>query len=165
MKIELAGLLLVGIALASAAVPEAPTLAGATGADASWLKEANTVEGAELSASELAVLRAQRDDVYGYAREMVDDHARSDREIAEIASSLGLGLAKLPADPEFESTSAPRFDAAYLRNQVKSHEQAAELFERGARSANPRIQTFAARRLPTIRRHLAEARRLASTPR
>ena len=53
------------------------------------------------------------------------------------------------------------FDTLYIEQQIKAHEEAANLFDKYAeRGENQALKQFAANILPTIKRHLEEARKL-----
>jgi len=146
------------------ASPMAPKAAPAKAwsSDVSWLKEADTAGNAEVAAANLALTKAQRADVKAFAQKMVDDHTAANKELADIATKMGVALpAKKPAEHGLDSKSGADFDAAYLKQQVSDHEKAEKLFEKAAKAHDEDIRAFAAKTLPTIREHLAEARKLA----
>lgn len=55
------------------------------------------------------------------------------------------------------------FDAKYIQMMIDDHDKAIALFEKGAKVADPAIKAFAAKQLPTLRKHLNEAVRLSKT--
>ncbi len=48
------------------------------------------------------------------------------------------------------------FDSTYTQMMIDDHKNAIILFERGAQSSDPKIKTFAAKHLPTLRNHLMQ---------
>lgn len=134
------------------------------GADVSWLKDADTSGNAEVASAQLAISKAQRADVRAYAQEMADAHTSANHEIADIATKLGVALpAEKPKEHGLDTVKDADFDAAYLKAQIKEHEGAEKLFEKGVKSKNADIRAFAEKTLPTVRKHLADAKRLAGS--
>jgi putative membrane protein len=59
-----------------------------------------------------------------------------------------------------EGLSGAAFDRAYLQEMVEHHEKDVQEFERAVQSGNAQLRAFAERTLPTLRRHLQQARQL-----
>lgn len=60
-------------------------------------------------------------------------------------------------------TSGADFDTRYIEMMIDDHDKAIALFEKGAKVADPEIKAFAAKHLPTLRKHLNEAVRLSKS--
>ena len=162
MKLVTATVIL-GAALACAVSAAAPKAMAAKpkSADITWLKSADTAGNAEVAEADIALTKAQRPDVRAFAQKMHDDHLAANKEVAAIAVKLGILLpAKAPSTGRLDKAATDKFDADYVKAQVKAHEEAKELFEKGAKSANSDIRDFATKTLPTIEEHLAEAKKL-----
>lgn len=170
MKIAKSSLLIAGMLSACAVVAWADQGAGGAttakpkNAEVSWLTDADTAGNAEVAAAQLALTKAQRADVRAFAQRMVDDHAKANKEIADLATKKGVVLAAAKPSKDLDSTTGAAFDAAYLKAQVKDHEAAEKLYEKGAKSSDADIRAFAEKTLPTVREHLAEVRRLVAIP-
>lgn len=62
---------------------------------------------------------------------------------------------------QLHSLRGGAFDEAYSKMMVDDHQEDIAEFENEARNGrNPRLKAFAAKTLPTLRRHLAMARQM-----
>lgn len=124
----------------------------------------------ELAAARLALAQAESPEVVAFAEEMIDAHTRTTVELLPLADDLGVTPTSdgSPADgillSELRGLSGAEFDAAYLEQQVRAHEDAVTVFT----LAQPTLEdaglaAFAERTLPVLREHLEEARALAGS--
>ncbi len=120
---------------------------------------------AEIQTSEIAETRAINPEVKEFARMMVKDHTASLEKLRAASSAYQLPTAadqSLQEDVNaLRNADADSFDRKYLDMQEKMHERAVELFETYAEDgADPSLDLYAQSTLPTIRKHLAEVRRI-----
>ncbi|MGE5505067.1 MAG: DUF4142 domain-containing protein [Actinomycetota bacterium] len=126
---------------------------------------------AEIALSEVALGRSTTPAVTEFARRMVAEHTALDEELRSLAAIRGMAPPAGPfddvaADAELlRDLPAEAFDAAYLARMVDDHEAAVALFARQAADFQaPELAALAARSLPMLRDHLAQARSLRDTP-
>jgi putative membrane protein len=139
--------------------------AGATGAK-SWIAKAAEAGLAEVTLGKLALERAQSPAVKEFAQRMVDDHSKSNEELMKIASNkrvtppAQLAEKHRKLQQELTKTQGADFDKKYMDGQVKDHQEAIALFEKGAKSKDPQVQQFASSQLPALKEHLAMAQKV-----
>jgi putative membrane protein len=123
---------------------------------------------AEVEAGRLAESNAADPQVKKYARQMVEDHGKANRELEVIASRKGVTLPKEP-DAEHQrilsdakARKGAQFDRAYVEQAaVKDHAAAKQVFEDAAKNAkDPDLRSFAQKSLPVIDHHLEMAQQL-----
>lgn len=123
---------------------------------------------AEVQMGNLGLQNAANADVKAYAQRMVSDHSTSNAELAQLATVKGLALAtELAGDAKsgldhLSGLSGAAFDKAYMQHMVADHEKAVAEFDRASTSVTDgEIRAFAAKNLPILREHLAQARAVA----
>jgi putative membrane protein len=118
---------------------------------------------AEVELAKLA-LKDGTSVVRSFAEKIIKDHTKANNELKAIAAKNNLEIsddatlmdrakAMIMSVRDGES-----FDEAYIKNQIKAHEEAIKLFESGSISDNTEIQAFARNTLPTLREHLQMAK-------
>lgn len=137
-----------------------------------FLTSAAHANAAELDASRLLLERSDDVDLKNFAQLLVREHGESQRQLKQLAATKRVNLPQ-GASPEDEKAldelrarSGEALNREYLqRFGVQSHRQSLALFERAANQArDPDVKRFAESMLPTLRRHLEMAERLARTP-
>ena len=138
--------------------------------DVTFVQTAAVAGTKEVALGELALQRSDRDDVEGFAQQMVTDHSAANEELMAIAGERKI---EVPATPSQQETAASAglgslegrsFDAAYVDQMVKDHEAAVALFEAQAASGtDPALVAFAEEKLPALRAHLEHARTLQNS--
>src|SRR6185369_8536724 len=107
--------------------------------------------------------------VQDFARRMVADHTKANRELEGLAKASQIPLPS-QLNPEhnrmrstLESTSADAFDLAYMQGQVVEHQKAVLLltWEVGQGQDAP-LQQWAAATLPVVLGHLEMAKTLVA---
>jgi putative membrane protein len=84
----------------------------------------------EIEAAQLANQKAQSSEVRGYATRFIDEHNGMQEKSRQLANRMNL-------QPELpQQLSGNDFDRAYIKYQVKMHEQAVSLLEKFANSAD-----------------------------
>ncbi|MDO8901066.1 MAG: DUF4142 domain-containing protein [Phenylobacterium sp.] len=121
----------------------------------------------EIRSSQLAVERAQHDDVKAFARKMVDAHTRTTQDLQTAVGATGQAIT-LPTTPDedvsrkvndLREANAADFDKKYIDMQVDAHQSALNLMQRYANDGDtPGLQAFAAATAPSIQQHLDEAK-------
>jgi putative membrane protein len=116
---------------------------------------------AEVIAGKLAASKGTTDAVRDFGMMMVKDHGAANKKLADLAKSKNIQLPQT-AGPDSMATmkslqvkDGPRFDAAYLADQVKAHEAAVQLLESeisGGQDAE--AKALAQEMLPTVKAHL-----------
>jgi len=122
----------------------------------------------EVESSKLALERAKNDKVKKFAQHMVDDHTKANKELMGLAQALKLTpeqkmSAKHQKEMDKLRDAKEDFDQAYMKAQVKGHEEAVSLFTaEGQGGTNPMLKAWATQTLPTLQMHLRMARETAS---
>lgn len=122
---------------------------------------------AEIENAKLALEKSKSTSVRTFAQKVITDHTAANAELGRIAGQKNL---KLSGDESLVAKAKnwaldlrdDSFDKAYAENQVTSHENSVELFERAAASDDAEIAAFARKTLPTLKAHLDAARNLVN---
>lgn len=119
---------------------------------------------AEVNLGNLAARRASSDDVKKFARHMVMDHTKANKELLSLADKKSLKAAeRMDAEHQEMARKLMRmkgaeFDRAYMQGQVKDHEVTIALFEAKAMGGgDDALKSWAKEKLPTLRMHLKMA--------
>jgi len=120
----------------------------------------------EIQSSQLALEQQPSTDVRAFAQQMIQDHTLAGKKMLAAAQKDGItpptGLApKEQAElDQLQATPADSFEAAYVSEQTKAHDEAVALFEsfsqNGKESA---LRAFAVDTLPTLKQHQTEVHR------
>ena len=147
------------LALVSCGVPSTPV----------FVEEAASSDLYEVAAGKLASEKGQSEAVKTFGRHMVEAHSKTTEALKAIVQSEKLAVT-LPTELTNKQQSMlnslaeakpEAFDPLYIEQQIKAHEEAADLFDKYAeRGENQALKQFAANILPTIKRHLEEAGKL-----
>ncbi len=123
----------------------------------------------EIYLGQLAAQRGSSEVVRRYGRQMVEEHARVNNELMQLACQLGVSLpANMGEDngarvEQLSRLSGTEFDRAYMQEMVNAHNQDIALFYRQAQIGQNRdLQLWASRRLPNLQEHLARARQMTA---
>lgn len=141
-----------------------------TMSDANVVAVLNTIDASELEAAQLAKQKAQSPEVRNYAARLVDEHTTMMAKNRQVASRINVQ----PENPALVSTlktthqenmeqlrqkSGQDFDRRYIDDQVLMHEQAVQLVEKTADSAeNSRLKQHLMQTRPDLQSHLSEAK-------
>ena len=125
---------------------------------------------AEIEASNLALQRAQNEQVRHFAQQLVTDHTAAANELQTLATSKNLTLPAAMTDKQRSDMtklgggSGADFDRDYMKMMVKDHDRMAKMLSREAdRNADADVKAFAARTLPVVQGHLTMARSLSDS--
>lgn len=118
----------------------------------------------EIEAARLALEKSQTERVKNYARQMIEDHATINRELRQIARNKGYemsdeaDLLSKTQEMLLNLRETQAFDAAYIRQQITSHEQALELYRKAADFDDFDVSNFAMKTRPKLEKHLQMAK-------
>jgi putative membrane protein len=132
----------------------------------------NAAEGgiAEVDAGQLAQQKADNPDLKDFGAMMVKDHSAANAKLQAIAASQNVKLPssasimQIASKKELQMMSGDSFDKAYIKDQIKAHEDTMELFKKEiATGKDPQARDFASATLPTVQAHLAKIKQIAAS--
>jgi putative membrane protein len=122
---------------------------------------------AQIALGQVAVQQGKTQRLRDFGQKMVDDHAKADDRLKQIASRAGVSLSTEPTDEQkatedrLWATFEHEFDRAYLEQVKRSQRQAISAFRDEARHGRDRaLKSFAKSMLPTLQ----QQKSLASRP-
>jgi putative membrane protein len=135
--------------------------------DKKFLQNAAIGDTVEVELGKLAVQKASSDAVKQFAQKMVDDHTKANEELKQIASKANINVPD-SLDSKHQSRvdklsklSGTEFDRAYIKDQLKDHQQDVKEFQNEAENGNhEEVKNFASKTLPTLQEHLSMAKDL-----
>lgn len=114
----------------------------------------------EVQSSELAGDKAQSAEVKEFAKQMVKDHGKANKELEKLGGKLGANVPKeLDAKhtqslQKLEGLKGAEFDASYVQAQRAAHKEAVGLFQaQSSARGNPELAAWAQKTLPTLKEH------------
>jgi putative membrane protein len=125
-----------------------------------FMKAASQGGLAEVEMGKLAAAKATDPEVKKFAQMMIDDHTKANTELKAVAAKKSVTL---PADlgthqsdlDDLKGKSGADFDKTYVKLMLNDHKEDVEEFEsQAAKSADPDVKAFAAKTLPTLKKHL-----------
>jgi putative membrane protein len=149
---------------------------GATGGTVSTLSEAEKtfvmrtgIAGmAEVAAGKSAIDKATAADVKAFATRMVADHTKANEELKGFVMNKGVALPTELDDAHksmaatLDKSSGAAFDHAYIQAMIADHEKAVSDFETmSTQATDPDLKTWVTKTLPTLREHLAMAKKMS----
>ncbi len=159
-----AALLVLGCVFAIAQMANNSTSGKLSASDQKFMKEAAQGGQAEVELGQLAQQKAESPDVKAFGERMVNDHAKANDQLKQVASEKGVTLPD-QADAQdnaekarLEKMSGAQFDKAYMNYMVADHKKDVADFKKEAAHANdPDLKNFAQTTLPTLESHLQQA--------
>jgi putative membrane protein len=143
-----------------------PALAAAPTSDADFLQQAARTEFNEAQMGQLAIERSSNRGVKKLGRMLIDDHAATGQEAAQLADPLQVSLPTNPTEEQQETYRSlsgledRAFDKAFVEAVIKSSRGAIDEYEAEAQSGDAEIAAYADEALPLLQRHLEMARML-----
>lgn len=129
--------------------------------DKTFLKNAAAGGLAEVELGKLAAGKGSTDGVKQFGQRMVEDHSKANELLKQVAGRESIAVpdsldAKAQARVDkLAKLSGAQFDRAYIKDQVKDHEQDVREFQLEAENGlDPDVKHFAAQTLPTLKEHL-----------
>lgn len=118
----------------------------------------------EIALAKQAEAKSSSPDVKNFARKIIEDHTKADRQLKQIAREGGFKLPDTLSSAgqkelqKFSRLTGSKFDKAYIKFAVKDHRKATATFASEAnQGTDPSLKTFASNTLPTLRQHLSMA--------
>jgi putative membrane protein len=136
------------------------------GSDVEFVQKAANGGMLEVKLGEHAVRNAASADVRAFGQRMVDDHGKAGAELDALAKKEGIAVpTELDAEhakmaKELLAQAGPAFDRNYMKMMVADHEKAVAAFRAEGKDGKTDIDLWAAKTLPTIESHLAQAREI-----
>jgi putative membrane protein len=135
----------------------------------SFLDFAAKVNQSEILGGVAAEKKAQAPAVAAFARLMVLDHMELESQLSSLADMVSVQLPSGPSEQanqemsSLKGMSGAQFDAQYMQDMVKGHEQAVQKFEgEQSKAQNPAVAAYTATALPILKQHLAVAKAIES---
>jgi putative membrane protein len=122
---------------------------------------------AEVELGKLAQQKTRNTQVKDFAAMMIRDHTKAAAELKTVAANANIDLSKVDADMDHGKDTRDRlaklsgmeFDREYMKTMVDEHEKAVDAVEDKANKAdNDHVKQWAAKTLPTLKKHLEEAK-------
>jgi putative membrane protein len=152
------------MALAAASVLALAAPARAADSDADFVARAASDGMLEVELGQHAAKNAMDPAVRHFGEMMAADHAKAGQELKAAAAKVGItvpaemGDAQQMEKSELLAKQGEAFDFAYMDAMVDAHEKAIDHFRAQATQDETEIDRFAARTLPTLQKHLTEAK-------
>ncbi|HLH30305.1 MAG TPA: DUF4142 domain-containing protein [Terriglobia bacterium] len=150
----------------SAPVATANTL---TGADRDFVKQAEKDNLQERVLGRMAQEQSQNNDVKSYGKMLVKDHNDALQQLVDLMNKNGMPQPKtLPEErtdaiKKMEGLKGAAFDKEFVNMMVEDHQKAIDLFQKEANTAqNSDVRDYAKDVLPTLQKHLKDAKNLLS---
>jgi putative membrane protein len=136
---------------------------------ASFLGQAAGGQQSEVDLGQLAVQKAENEQVKQFGTRMVEDHRKAHQEIRQLASKEGIRLQVQPSDQQqqqkaqLSKLSGKEFDRAYIMFMLRDHTKNMKHFGQHALvEPNPEVRQWTASALPVIKEHLEKVKTIAS---
>lgn len=138
--------------------------------DKKFLRDAAMGGMLQMELGKLATEKGSSDEVKQFGQKMIDDHARASDHLKRVAARENVALPD-SLDSKHQSRidklsklSGPQFDKAYMKDQLKDHEQDVRDFQNESQNgSDPGVKRFASKTLPMLQEHLEIAKNVAKT--
>jgi putative membrane protein len=140
------------------------TRAAAADTDAEFVKEVASAGMLEVELGRHASQHAASSSVRAFGQRMVADHTKANTELTAIAKREGLSVPTQMSEDDREEVaklsklSGAEFDDAYMKAMVDGHDHVVEEFREQAKESKSEVDRWAAKTVPTLEAHLAQAR-------
>jgi len=134
--------------------------------DRTFVMNASMSNRAEVELGNMALQRAQNQDVRNYGQMMVTEHTQAQNELQTVATNAGLQTQMdAPLSQEMVnmrntllSLQGRAFDSAYSRHMVTAHQMSIQQFQAEvAGGQHIALKNYAQAKLPILQTHLQEA--------
>ena len=147
----------------------APLALGADDPDAAFYKKATEGGIFEIDTGNQAAKTSNSQQVKDFGSMLVTDHTAANDKLKGIAASKNISLpttasvGQMAQKAKLDVLTGDAYDKSFINTQIKAHEQTIALFKKEAMSGQDAdAKAFATATLPTLRKHLKEARSIAS---
>jgi putative membrane protein len=127
---------------------------------------------AEVELGRLAQQKASSKQVKDFAAMMVRDHTKAGDELKAVATQAHIDLTEANADTDehedlrerLSKLSGAQFDREYIKAMVDDHENAVnDAEDKASGSNNEEVKAWASKALPTLKKHLEQAKQIDET--
>lgn len=129
--------------------------------DSSFYKNAAEAGISEVDAGKLAQDKGSSQAVKDFGAMMVKEHTAANDKLQTIASAKSVslptsaGVGQMAGEAKLQLLSGDTFDKAYVKNQIKAHQDTIALLKKEKMSGqDPEAKAFATTVLPTVQTHL-----------
>lgn len=140
-------------------------------ADVEFVKHEAAAGMATVKIAELGVKKATRPEVKSFAETIVKEHTAANEELKKLAVTKGVELSAVidakhaEMFQKLEQYSGTEFDKEFLDVAVSGHKKCVGRFEDAAKDSQDNdVKTWAAKMLPSLKAHLAQAEELNGSP-
>lgn len=140
-------------------------------ADVEFVKHEAAAGMATVKIAELGVKKATRPEVKSFAETIVKEHTAANEELKKLAATKGVELSAVidakhaEMFQKLEQYSGTEFDKEFLDVAVSGHKKCVDRFEDAAKDSQDHdVKTWAAKMLPALKAHLAQAEELNGSP-
>ena len=136
------------------------------GGDQMFAEKAAIGDMTEVEAGKIALQKSSNEKVKAFAQQLITDHTKAGEELKAAASQEGITVpAALDAEHQavldhLKGLSGDQFDAAFKEHMIEDHRKDVAMFEKQATSGQTAVDKFAAKTLPTLKKHLKMAEEL-----
>ena len=130
--------------------------------DGKFVKDAAIGGMTEVALGKLAQEKASSEAVKQFGQKMIDDHSKAGEDLKKAATKASISVpdsidSKHQARiDKLSKLSGADFDKAYIKDQLKDHQEDVRAFEREAQNgSDPGVKQFASKTLPTLQEHLS----------
>ena len=115
----------------------------------------------------LGLAQGSSDSVKMFSQQLADDHAKGNKQLAELAAKKNVTLpaeaSPGPAEQMLAKHTGAGFDQNYIKAMIADHQKDIQEFEKEVSSgSDPEVKQWASDTLPTLRSHLEQAKALAT---
>ncbi|HZU37841.1 MAG TPA: DUF4142 domain-containing protein [Gemmataceae bacterium] len=136
--------------------------------DQEFIEWAATRNAMEVELGNMAARKAPSQQVRQFAQQMATDHGRNNAKAVALARQMNVRLPENMSQQdrrtiqEFTRLQGPQFDQRFMQHMLHDHQHTLSVFEKFAKDAkDPEIRRYAEQTLPTLKKHLDAAKRLA----
>lgn len=130
-----------------------------------FLKEAAADNALEVAMAEVAVRKAQNEQVKTFAQQLQQDHQAANQQLEPIARKHGVTVNEpLPRHEQRELTrlekqsAGAKFDQKYVTEMLREHQKDVAKFEKAASEVqDPEVKQYIDTMLPKLRQHFQHA--------
>lgn len=113
----------------------------------------------EVEMGNLTTQKSKSPKVLAFAKRMITDHTAANKELQQIAESLGVKVPEaLPSEEQshlamMRQSEANEYDQSYMDMMVKDHAKTIDLFNGATKFKNDKLRAFAQKTLPVLQQH------------
>ena len=129
-------------------------------ADRKFVEKVASDNMAEVKMARLALDKSTMPEVKKYAQTIIDDHEKAENELRSIVKPENFPLpnqietGQQQTMDKLQAMNGKKFDKEYLKEMVKSHDQAIDTFQKASNElTNDQLRNYATRTLPTLKEH------------